>query len=80
MDNPEKNDLQRLMIQFETHVAICEERWNMTFRELQAQKEHEHTTFTEVKQSIDRLNKLVWSVGGSVIFILASALLAGIIK
>ena len=29
---------------------------------------------------IEKLNKLVWSVGGSVIFILASALLAGVLR
>lgn len=80
MDTQDRSEFQRLVTKFETHVAICEERWNTTFRELQNAKEHEQVTIAEIKQSIDRLNKLVWSVGGSTIFILGSALLAGLLK
>jgi hypothetical protein len=71
---------QKLLIDFETHCAIAEERWQTTFRDLKETREREQATITEIKQSIEKLNKLVWSVGGSTIFILASALLAGILK
>ncbi len=80
MDPQDRAEFQKLLVEFETHVAICEERWNTTFRELRTAREHEQTTIAEIKQSIDRLNKLVWSVGGSTIFILGSALLAGLLK
>lgn len=80
MDQLERAEFNKLLSDFHTHVAISEERWQTTFRELRAAKEHEQHTIAEIKQSIDRLNKLVWSVGGSTIFILGSALLAGILK
>ena len=80
MDAQERSEFQRLLIEFETHVAICEERWNTTFRELKTRAEHDKGTIDEIKSSIDKLNKLVWSVGGSVIVILATALLAGVLK
>ena len=74
------DQFQKLLIEFETHCAVAEERWQIVFRDLKETREREQATIVEIRQSIDKLNKLVWSVGGSTIFVLASALLAGILK
>lgn len=80
MDAQERGEFQRLQIEFETHVALSEERFNTLFREQREMRKADLAVHREIKESIDRLNKLVWSVGGSTILILFSALLAVIMK
>lgn len=80
MDAQDRNDLNKLMVDFQTHVALCEERMSQIYRDAIRDRDAEKENIKGIKESIDRLNKLVWSVGGSTIFVLATALLAGLLK
>lgn len=75
-----KSEVAKLNLDFHTHIVLSEERWNQMFRETKEQAGREADTIKEIKESIDRLNKLVWGVGGSTIFILTTTLLTGLLR
>lgn len=80
MDN--RNDLDQLWIEhrelrqdFYTHEAVGEERWKTIFNELREVQDTTKHIHDELKESINSLHKLVLTVSGSIIFVLAGALL-----
>lgn len=74
MDNLPNNDL---LTDFRTHEAVCEERWKTIFNEVRNASEDSRIRYKEMQQSIDKLHKLVWSVGGALILFLAGLLASG---
>ena len=74
MDNQQQNDL---LTDFRTHEAVCEERWKTIFNEVRNASEDSRIRYKEMQQSIDKLHKLVWTVGGALILFLAGLLASG---
>ena len=74
MDNQQQNDL---LTDFRTHEAVCEERWKTIFNEVKRASEDSRIRYKEMQQSIDKLHKLVWTVGGALILFLAGLLATG---
>ena len=74
MDNQQQNDL---LSDFRTHEAVCEERWKTIFNEVRNASEDSRIRYKEMQQSIDKLHKLVWTVGGALILFLAGLLASG---
>ena len=74
MDNQQQNDL---LTDFRTHEAVCEERWKTIFNEVKRASEDSRIRYKEMQQSIDKLHKLVWTVGGALILFLAGLLASG---
>ena len=74
MDNQQQNDL---LTDFRTHEAVCEERWKTIFNEVKKASEDSRIRYKEMQQSIDKLHKLVWTVGGALILFLAGLLASG---
>ena len=74
MDNQQQNDL---LSDFRTHEAVCEERWKTIFNEVRNASEDSRIRYKEMQQSLDKLHKLVWTVGGALILFLAGLLASG---
>jgi len=74
LDNQQQNDL---LTDFRTHEAVCEERWKTIFNEVRNASEDSRIRYKEMQQSIDKLHKLVWTVGGALILFLAGLLASG---
>ena len=74
METPQQNDL---LTDFRTHEAVCEERWKTIFNEVKKASEDSRIRYKEMQQSIDKLHKLVWTVGGALILFLAGLLASG---
>jgi len=74
LDNQQQNDL---LTDFRTHEAVCEERWKTIFNEVKRASEDSRIRYKEMQQSIDKLHKLVWTVGGALILFLAGLLASG---
>jgi hypothetical protein len=74
LDNQQQNDL---LTDFRTHEAVCEERWKTIFNEVKNASEDSRIRYKEMQQSIDKLHKLVWTVGGALILFLAGLLASG---
>jgi hypothetical protein len=66
-----------LLTDFRTHEAVCEERWKTIFNEVKKASEDSRIRYKEMQQSIDKLHKLVWTVGGALILFLAGLLASG---
>jgi len=66
-----------LLTDFRTHEAVCEERWKTIFNEVRNASEDSRIRYKEMQQSIDKLHKLVWTVGGALILFLAGLLASG---
>jgi len=66
-----------LLTDFRTHEAVCEERWKTIFNEVRNAAEDSRIRYKEMQQSIDKLHKLVWTVGGALILFLAGLLASG---
>ena len=74
METQQQNDL---LTDFRTHEAVCEERWKTIFNEVRNASEDSRIRYKEMQQSIDKLHKLVWTVGGALILFLAGLLASG---
>jgi hypothetical protein len=74
LDNQQQNDL---LSDFRTHEAVCEERWKTIFNEVRNASEDSRIRYKEMQQSLDKLHKLVWTVGGALILFLAGLLASG---
>ena len=74
METQQQNDL---LTDFRTHEAVCEERWKTIFNEVRNAAEDSRIRYKEMQQSIDKLHKLVWTVGGALILFLAGLLASG---
>lgn len=74
MEPQHQNDL---LTDFRTHEAVCEERWKTIFNEVKKASEDSRIRYKEMQQSIDKLHKLVWTVGGALILFLAGLLASG---
>ena len=74
MDPQQQNDL---LTDFRTHEAVCEERWKTIFNEVKKASEDSRLRYKEMQQSIDKLHKLVWTVGGALILFLAGLVASG---
>tara|TARA_R110000822_G_scaffold47412_2_gene125748 strand:+ start:1713 stop:1946 length:234 start_codon:yes stop_codon:yes gene_type:complete len=74
LEHQQQNDL---LTDFRTHEAVCEERWKTIFNEVKKASEDSRVRNKETKQSIDKLHKLVWTVGGALILFLAGLLASG---
>lgn len=74
MEPQHQNDL---LTDFRTHEAVCEERWKTIFNEVRNAAEDSRIRYKEMQQSIDKLHKLVWTVGGALILFLAGLLASG---
>lgn len=74
MEPQHQNDL---LTDFRTHEAVCEERWKTIFNEVRNASEDSRIRYKEMQQSIDKLHKLVWTVGGALILFLAGLLASG---
>lgn len=74
MEPQQQNDL---LTDFRTHEAVCEERWKTIFNEVKKASEDSRIRYKEMQQSIDKLHKLVWTVGGALILFLAGLLASG---
>lgn len=72
------NDLETLWMEhrvlrqdFYTHEAVVEERWKTVFKELQEVKTTTAAAHIEIKERINALNKLVLTVSGTAIVLMA---------
>jgi hypothetical protein len=74
LEPQQQNDL---LTDFRTHEAVCEERWKTIFNEVRNASEDSRIRYKEMQQSIDKLHKLVWTVGGALILFLAGLLASG---
>ena len=74
METQQQNDL---LTDFRTHEAVCEERWKTIFNEVRNAAEDSRIRYKEMQQSIDKLHKLVWTVGGALILFLAGLVASG---
>ena len=74
MEPQHQNDL---LTDFRTHEAVCEERWKTIFNEVRNAAEDSRIRYKEMQQSIDKLHKLVWTVGGALILFLAGLVASG---
>jgi len=74
LETQQQNDL---LTDFRTHEAVCEERWKTIFNEVRNASEDSRIRYKEMQQSIDKLHKLVWTVGGALILFLAGLLASG---
>ena len=74
METQQQSDL---LTDFRTHEAVCEERWKTIFNEVKKASEDSRIRYKEMQQSIDKLHKLVWTVGGALILFLAGLLASG---
>ena len=74
MEPQHQNDL---LTDFRTHEAVCEERWKTIFNEVKKASEDSRFRYKEMQQSIDKLHKLVWTVGGALILFLAGLVASG---
>ena len=74
METQQQNDF---LTDFRTHEAVCEERWKTIFNEVKKASEDSRIRYKEMQQSIDKLHKLVWTVGGALILFLAGLLASG---
>lgn len=74
MEPQQQNDL---LTDFRTHEAVCEERWKTIFNEVKKASEDSRIRYKEMQQSIDKLHKLVWTVGGALILFLAGLVASG---
>ena len=74
METQQQNDL---LTDFRTHEAVCEERRKTIFNEVKKASEDSRIRYKEMQQSIDKLHKLVWTVGGALILFLAGLLASG---
>ena len=74
MEPQHQNDL---LTDFRTHEAVCEERWKTIFNEVRNASEDSRIRYKEMQQSIDKLHKLVWTVGGALILFLAGLVASG---
>lgn len=66
-----------LITDFRTHEAVCEERWKTIFNEVKKASEDSRIRNKEMHESINRLNRLVWIVGGAMILFLAGLVAKG---
>ena len=74
----EKDDLETLWVEhrvlrqdFYTHEAVVEERWKTVFNELAEVKRTTSEAHKEIKERINALNKLVLTVSGTAIVLMA---------
>jgi hypothetical protein len=74
LETQQQNDL---LTDFRTHEAVCEERWKTIFNEVKKASEDSRIRNKETQQSLDKLHKLVWTVGGALILFLAGLLASG---
>ena len=74
METQQQNEL---LTDFRTHEAVCEERWKTIFNEVKRASEYSRIRYKEMQQSIYKLHKLVWTVGGALILFLAGLLASG---
>ena len=72
-----QNELQELVTDFRTHEAVCEERWKTIFNEVRDASQHSKERNKELKEALDKLHRLVWSVGGALILFLAGLVASG---
>ena len=74
MEHQQQNDL---LTDFRTHEAVCEERWKTIFNEVRNASEDSRIRNKEMHESINRLHRLVWTVGGALILFLAGLVASG---
>ena len=74
MEHQQQNDL---LTDFRTHEAVCEERWKTIFNEVRNASEDSRIRNKEMQESINRLHRLVWTVGGALILFLAGLVASG---
>lgn len=77
--DPLNKELHELVTDFRTHEAVCEERWKTIFNEVKDASSESKYRNSEMTKSIDKLHKLVLSVGGALILFLAGIIVSGTI-
>lgn len=75
--DPLNKELQELVTDFRTHEAVCEERWKTIFNEVRDAASDSKDRNQELTESLNKLHRLVWSVGGALILFLAGIVVSG---
>lgn len=75
--DPLNKELQELVTDFRTHEAVCEERWKTIFNEVRDAAIDSKDRNRDMKESLNKLHRLVWSVGGALILFLAGIVVSG---
>ena len=75
--DPLNKELQELVTDFRTHEAVCEERWKTIFNEVRDAACDSKDRNQELTESLNKLHRLVWSVGGALILFLAGIVVSG---
>ena len=75
--DPVNKELQELVTDFRTHEAVCEERWKTIFNEVRDAASDSKDRNHDMKESLNKLHRLVWSVGGALILFLSGIVVSG---
>lgn len=75
--DPVNKELQELVTDFRTHEAVCEERWKTIFNEVRDAASDSKDRNQDMKESLNKLHRLVWSVGGALILFLSGIVVSG---